>query len=483
MNSYTSTLKKHFDTLRSKTELSIGFKLILSSILSALGGATFIGVLSEYATYYYSYSFGIRIPTEGVPYLSVLTSSLSFFVLFCSGIFFFIIYYFFKYVGYVAYASFSLFRLNNLFIFIATKLRVLDFFLPKKVSNSHEFYLLCSKILDVLEKEKISNLEEKINAIEPETKEMYDLFEQFIEEKNKFLNSTSKRSEISSKIKDIFKKTYSANKHNHTNEINNKHASSNSSENSENQEIDRNTERIINDFLVKYQIFYSKIQKTNKIKIFDKKGKEKEAVAFYMLYRSFLRYNAKKLSNNNLLAPYEVWKKISKILSDFLVICYRNINIRTFLFFFITLFLIINSLILIESPTKNIRTDFYFLIIFNIFYILPIILSWRPNLVWWLSIFLTICFSISIIITIFTPSYYANFLRATHFGGGIKIELTNSFKKSESSNDKISGYLLLRTKNSYFIFDNDKGIIIEIPSKKFNYILYSSLQEYKLPTF
>ncbi len=69
---------------------SLPIKLMTGGILAAIGGSSFIGFLSEYATYLYAISYGIRPPLEGVPYLKAgvtITSMLLLFgaaILFCS---------------------------------------------------------------------------------------------------------------------------------------------------------------------------------------------------------------------------------------------------------------------------------------------------------------------------------------------------------------------------------------------------------------
>ncbi|EPN5006677.1 hypothetical protein ACT0GK_004460 [Vibrio parahaemolyticus] len=47
----------------------------------SLGGATYLGKMSEVATYYYAWSSGFRVPAEGVPYLALTVFGMSFVVL------------------------------------------------------------------------------------------------------------------------------------------------------------------------------------------------------------------------------------------------------------------------------------------------------------------------------------------------------------------------------------------------------------------
>ncbi|MDP2015493.1 hypothetical protein [Hydrogenophaga sp.] len=63
---------------------ALPLKLILGGVLGALGGAGFLGFLSEYATYNYSIHYGFRPPLEGIPYLKA-TVTLGSFVLLLTG--------------------------------------------------------------------------------------------------------------------------------------------------------------------------------------------------------------------------------------------------------------------------------------------------------------------------------------------------------------------------------------------------------------
>jgi hypothetical protein len=44
-------------------------KLLIGTVLGIALGPGFVGLLSEYATYYYAIDLGIRPPLEGIPYL------------------------------------------------------------------------------------------------------------------------------------------------------------------------------------------------------------------------------------------------------------------------------------------------------------------------------------------------------------------------------------------------------------------------------
>jgi hypothetical protein len=68
--------------LKWYSHLSVWHRLILGALLGALGGSTFIGFLNTYAVYRYAFRYDARIPVEGVPYLGLAASILSFAFLF-----------------------------------------------------------------------------------------------------------------------------------------------------------------------------------------------------------------------------------------------------------------------------------------------------------------------------------------------------------------------------------------------------------------
>ncbi|RMM41901.1 hypothetical protein ALQ77_03195 [Pseudomonas corrugata] len=66
----------------SSLSWSLPIKLIIGALLGALGGSSILGLLSEYATYFYAISYGVRPPIEGIPYLkaSVTLINLAFLI-------------------------------------------------------------------------------------------------------------------------------------------------------------------------------------------------------------------------------------------------------------------------------------------------------------------------------------------------------------------------------------------------------------------
>ncbi|WLE99199.1 MAG: hypothetical protein QTN59_10245 [Candidatus Electrothrix communis] len=195
--------------------------------------------------------------------------------------------------------------------------------------------MLCNKYLEISQKKEVPGLEKNINSIEPEIQELYNLFEEFISLRKQLFTSISKRTEIGTKIKEILKKISRKNIKETDGQDINLTPPQILNDNQGIDEIDENIEEIMNEFSDRYQDFFAHIQKTKNHHIFDEKGKEKEAVAFFILYKGFLQYKEKKSphNKNELLAPYKVWKKISKTLKDFIIIFYRNISARKFIFF------------------------------------------------------------------------------------------------------------------------------------------------------
>jgi len=57
--------------------LSLGMRIALGALAGALGSSSFLGFVAEYATYNYALAYGVRVPTEGVPYLSFFITVVS----------------------------------------------------------------------------------------------------------------------------------------------------------------------------------------------------------------------------------------------------------------------------------------------------------------------------------------------------------------------------------------------------------------------
>lgn len=86
------TLLKFYDRFRSYLirimPFGLPLKLLFGSLLTILGGAGFLGYISDYATYWYAMQAGFRTPLEGVPYLKAAVTFGSIFLLLTGGFLF-----------------------------------------------------------------------------------------------------------------------------------------------------------------------------------------------------------------------------------------------------------------------------------------------------------------------------------------------------------------------------------------------------------
>ena len=59
------------------TTVSLGARIVIGTVLGALGSSTLIGFLAELGAVNYALAYGARLPTEGVPFLRYATTGLS----------------------------------------------------------------------------------------------------------------------------------------------------------------------------------------------------------------------------------------------------------------------------------------------------------------------------------------------------------------------------------------------------------------------
>lgn len=82
--SLRNVLAPYAEKLAALAPWTLPLKLVLGGLLGALGGAGFVGFLSEYATYSFAIHYGFRPPLEGIPYLKA-TVTLGSFALLLTG--------------------------------------------------------------------------------------------------------------------------------------------------------------------------------------------------------------------------------------------------------------------------------------------------------------------------------------------------------------------------------------------------------------
>ena len=85
MGNFTSEIKRNYEALiKWFWLLPVWKRIILSSLLGSIGGASIIGILSSYSLYFYAFKNEFRIPTEGVEYIHLFIGILSFIIIFSS---------------------------------------------------------------------------------------------------------------------------------------------------------------------------------------------------------------------------------------------------------------------------------------------------------------------------------------------------------------------------------------------------------------
>lgn len=74
-------MKSVFQSIKRLLSYSLPVKIILGFLLTALGGASFLGLLSEFAVYNYALVNGFRVPVEGIEYLKPTMTLVSLIIL------------------------------------------------------------------------------------------------------------------------------------------------------------------------------------------------------------------------------------------------------------------------------------------------------------------------------------------------------------------------------------------------------------------
>ncbi|MGR5279643.1 hypothetical protein ACPV5J_23400 [Vibrio rotiferianus] len=81
MENIDNKMKKTFQSVKSLLPYSLPIKLAVGIFLTALGSASFLGMLSEFAVYNYALVNGFRVPVEGIAYLKPTVTLISLLIL------------------------------------------------------------------------------------------------------------------------------------------------------------------------------------------------------------------------------------------------------------------------------------------------------------------------------------------------------------------------------------------------------------------
>lgn len=108
MNRY---IVQAIDIAKKIAPFTLPTKLIIGYFITALGSASIIGFLSEFATYAYAVDNGFRLPVEGIPYLKPTISFISLMIIFTSTIAFFGAYIFVKTTAFIFSSPEYLFKI------------------------------------------------------------------------------------------------------------------------------------------------------------------------------------------------------------------------------------------------------------------------------------------------------------------------------------------------------------------------------------
>lgn len=71
-------VEEAISSIRELVKTYTWLQVVLGSFVAVLGGSSFITFLNKYAIYNYAVAYGGRLPAEGVPYIDIAISILSF---------------------------------------------------------------------------------------------------------------------------------------------------------------------------------------------------------------------------------------------------------------------------------------------------------------------------------------------------------------------------------------------------------------------
>lgn len=117
-------MKEYFISAKNWVSKIIPFSLPIKIIIGSLFGSGLLGLLSEFATYFYAISYGFRPPVEGIPYLSATVTFISIIVILGAFIGFIIIYSLLKML-FVQIETSTSYIFNYIFNYIFSKIKLL----------------------------------------------------------------------------------------------------------------------------------------------------------------------------------------------------------------------------------------------------------------------------------------------------------------------------------------------------------------------
>lgn len=119
-----------------KKYLTISFplRLFIGGVVAVLGGSPVVVFLNEYASYAYSFHYGIRPSFDGIPYLNLAVTSITF-LTYLTSVSVLIIFAFFSRLVFLFYSKF----INSFFLYM-------DYFFKNLLSLFKNFFLCKGKI-------------------------------------------------------------------------------------------------------------------------------------------------------------------------------------------------------------------------------------------------------------------------------------------------------------------------------------------------
>ena len=87
----------------------------------------------------------------------------------------------------------------------------------------------------------------------------------------------------------------------------------------------------------------------------------------------------------------------------------------------------------------------------------------RRGAIWWLGGIATLAYFVAWIWVLFSPPWYAAFLRTVGYGGGIPITVEFREQATPAQSQRIDCFLLLRTTEALLVLSANSDMVLEIP--------------------